>query len=260
MLLQLLFPKRCVGCSRFGFYICDGCAVSFPLARAICPICRKASIGGVTHAGCQRRYGLDGLVNIFPYRGMMRVAIKQLKYRFVRDLTARIVEVSMRRIDDAPVSFFQREKFVVVPVPLHPKRERWRGFNQAGVLGERIAAILSLDYKNAMMRVSHTDALAELTVRLASKERAEIVRKYQSKTQQKEAIKKLLRSKKEDLRRMQMKGAFDLAENIDDVRGQRIVIVDDVWTSGATVMECAKVLKHSGALTVWGLTLARSGA
>jgi hypothetical protein len=65
MLLDLLFPKTCVGCKRPGVYLCESCALDFPLAAQICPMCGRGSIGGVTHAGCKRPYGMDGLIGFF---------------------------------------------------------------------------------------------------------------------------------------------------------------------------------------------------
>ena len=85
-LLDLLFPKRCVSCGAFGKYICNNCfsKIEF-LEKAICPICQRQAIGGKTHPGCEKRFGLDGLAVACKYRGPVRKAVQKIKYRFVAD-------------------------------------------------------------------------------------------------------------------------------------------------------------------------------
>ena len=85
-LLDILFPKICVVCGERGTYFCKDCVLKFPIAHLICPMCRKGSIGGVVHVHCKRLQGMDGLVNIFPYRDGIQDAVKRLKYRFVREM------------------------------------------------------------------------------------------------------------------------------------------------------------------------------
>ena len=104
----------------------------------------------------------------------------------------------------------------------------------------------------------NTEALAELRVELSQKEREGLQEKYVSITQRKLVEKKLLKQKKEQQRRKQMQGAFRINSKLK-IQNSKILLVDDVWTSGATMLECAKVLKRGGAVTVWGLTFARSG-
>lgn len=110
----------------------------------------------------------------------------------------------------------------LVPVPLHRLRENWRGFNQAMVICKHIK------------ERSNTEILVAL---------------YRTKNTQQQAR---IRNKK--LRVENVKGAFKIRE---EVRGKNILLVDDVFTSGASMRECTKVLKRAGAKKVWGLVLAR---
>src|SRR3990170_1996353 len=205
-LLDLLFPKTCVRCGRVGEYFCPQCVGLFPLAQAICPVCRKGSIGGVTHARCRRRYGLDGLVSVFAYRDGVQEAVKRLKYRFVREMGEGFVEVTMKRMDPFIPAFLRKEKIAVCPVPLSPSRERWRGFNQAALLGEILAQRMGFRFVSPLRRVKDSAALAELRVRLSRKELQEISMRYLSTTQRRIAERRLLVQKKALARTEQMTG------------------------------------------------------
>ena len=111
----------------------------------------------------------------------------------------------------------------VVPVPLHPKRLRERGYNQAELLAREVAKTLDLPMEaNAVERVSHGPPQA--------------------------------RSRALEERGASVQGAFEARARVD---GRRILLVDDVCTTGATLDACAQALKAGGAACVWGLTFAR---
>ena len=141
-LLDFLFPKRCVGCGSLGRYLCNRCSGTIQYAQQICPMCEKPAIDGVTHPRCKTRYSIDGVTSFFRYDGVVKKAIKSLKYRFVSDLSSEFVVLMTRS------SFFDRTNDLnskllhatLVPIPLHPSRLRERGFNQAEVIGRIIAS------------------------------------------------------------------------------------------------------------------------
>ena len=226
--LDLLFPRRCLGCGRSGGYFCASCINLVSLNNQdICPVCTKASIGGLTHYGCVSPLALDGLTAVFNYRGLVKKAIKKLKYRFVSDLAEDLVEVFLSFCGENKAfgKFCQAENVALVPIPLHPQRFRWRGFNQAELLGQLIAQNLGLKF------------LPEVLART-------------KKTLPQVDLMKIDRHKN-------IKNAFSLSRNIIISQYRNLVLFDDVWTSGATLKEAAKVLKRNGAEKVWGLTLAR---
>lgn len=256
--LDFLFPRTCVGCGKRGIYFCTVCASSFWLVDQICPGCKRNSIAGVTHTGCLRAYGLDGLVSVFLYKKGIQKAIKRIKYRFVRDLGGALVEVSWERLGSWFEKFLKRESFTIVPVPLHKSRERWRGFNQASFLGEILASKLNLKCEDILARVKNTDSLSQLRVGLDKEEEQGLNKKYKSVTQRRVAKELLLSEKKRRARARQMRSAFRIRAKYK-LCNSKLLIVDDVWTSGSTMLECAKVLKRAGANSVWGFTFARSG-
>ncbi len=219
-LLDFLFPKRCVGCGRIGSYVCVACAVMMERVKsneAICPMCQRRAHGGVTHPGCKRAYAIDGLTSFFRYKGVVRKAIKTLKYRLVSDLAWEL----MSHISLSAVS-----ADMLIPIPLHRERIRNRGFNQAEVLGSLLAARLNIPVQNDILcRTRHTHPQAGI--------------------QQKEE------------RLSNMKNAFLIKKGSHGIRGLRIILFDDVVTTGATLRAAASVLKRAGAKSVWAITLAR---
>ena len=141
-LLDFIFPKRCVGCGKIGQYICATCEpkVDHLNARSfICPVCQKRAIDGATHPRCQTRYSIDGLTSFFRYRGIMKRAIKAVKYRYTHDLVSAIADL----IPDQSVTMLMSIKpSCIVPIPLHRSREKTRGFNQAQRFATHIASVV----------------------------------------------------------------------------------------------------------------------
>jgi len=228
-ILDFLFPKKCLGCSKVGGYFCSDCLnlVSLDPER-ICPVCERPSIGGQTHPGCLTSTSLDGLTSIFAYKGIIKKGIGKLKYRFVSDLASDLVEIFLASCgEDKTFSDFCLEKHpVLVPIPLHPKREKWRGFNQSALLGKMIAKNLNLDFVPDLLRRTKN---TKSQIKLSEKER-----------------------------KLNIKDAFGISPNYQlPITNYSILLFDDVWTSGATLKEAARILKRAGAKKVWGLTLAR---
>lgn len=230
MFLDLIYPKKCLGCGRSGGYFCSGCLNLVSLEQnRICPVCERPALGGFTHPGCLSSYSLDGFTAVFAYRGLIKKAIKKLKYKFVSDLASDLVELFLSFCgEDKAFSDFCRQKEVfLVPIPLHPSRFRWRGFNQAELLGKMIAGNLGINFSSdLLLRIKNTKPQVEL-------------------------------SEKE--RQKNIKDAFKINRDHKSfiINHQSLIIFDDVWTSGATLREAAKVLKRNGAKKVWGLTTAR---
>jgi len=231
-LIDFIFPRTCVGCGSWGEYLCPDC-VNFlrTIDKPICPYCSQGAIYGQTHFSCRQAWGLEGLTSIFVYQGIVKEIITKLKYHFATDLSETILEMflSFCGEDKALTKFVLQKNVCLVPVPLHWWRRNWRGFNQAELLGQMIAEKLDIGF------------LPDL-----------LIRKKYTRPQ--------IKFKKEK-RIKNIKGAFkinhqSLAINHPPAGGS-IILFDDVWTTGATMKECAKLLKSKGIKKVWGLTLAR---
>lgn len=224
IIIDILFPKRCVGCGKLGAYFCDRCTKGIHFtSRQICPVCERQAIDGMTHFSCKTRYSLDGLTSFFHYEGVIRQAVKLLKYRFVSDLAKEFISL-------IPFSYLQPvthnlQPTTLIPIPLHPSRLRFRGFNQAEVLGHLFAAKLDVPIK--------TDLLA----------------RNKKTTPQVE-----VKDRKKRLKNMQ--NVFSVSPNILLSSYPNIILFDDVFTTGATLRSAANVLKRAGVKKVWGIVMA----
>src|SRR3989344_618190 len=214
ILFDLLFPKRCVSCGKFGSYICKDCFAKIEfIDKPVCPVCGRQAIGGKTHPGCQGKWRLDGLVVACRYRGPVKLAIQKVKYRWVRDIGKVLTDILASNI----WKFDLPSELVLVSVPLHVRRKKWRGFNQAELLAEILAQKFDVGYADLLVRQRETKTQVGL-----------------SRDDRKENVKGAfgLRSAEQKKRK-----PFDFAQGkiIFEVSGKNIILVDDVHTSGATM-------------------------
>jgi competence protein ComFC len=224
--LDILFPKYCVNCRRIGDYICPNCFsfISFDFSM-ICLICNRPSIDGLTHPGCKTEYSIDGAFCAIAYKGIVKKLIYNFKYKpYLTDLKKTLVELFYESIIQQEI--FQKIynlKPVLVPIPLFAKRLRKRGYNHSELLAEGLVKNLNLKLINALSRIKETKSQFGLK----------------------------LKERKENL-----KNAFSLNAKYE-ILNKDVFLVDDILTTGSTLLEAAKVLKRNGAKKVWGLVLAR---
>lgn len=230
-ILDILIPKRCVGCGKIGAYFCRNCRAAIKVIKSyepICPVCEKPAIGGYTHPRCQTRYALDGLTSFFHYDGLIRKAVKSVKYRLVSDLTKEFILL----IPNVEIPLQQGT--VLIPIPLHLRRQHDRGFNQAEVLGKEL--IKRLPASEAGLRISM---------------RTDILRRVRETVPQ-------VAMKKREARLKNMEGIFGLdIQGLSHRRIEAVLLFDDVFTTGATMRSAANILKRAGVKFVWAVTMAR---
>ena len=191
-------------------------------AKPVCPHCERASIDGVTHSKCAKKYGLDGLVSVWEYEGIIRKAILSLKYKYStlvgQELTACFIDQLLTR---APLVNAK----ALVPIPLYWYRENTRGFNQSVEIGKIVAAKMGWKFvPDLLIKKRPTISQVEL---------------------------------KGNDRRQNLKGVFSLNSNYVLSTLYSVLLFDDVFTTGSTLLEAVKVLKRVGVAKVWGLTIAR---
>jgi competence protein ComFC len=226
-ILDLVFPKTCLGCGREGRYICSDCLAKVRLSKPICPYCEKASIDGFTHIKCAKKLGLDGLTSVWEYEGVVRKAVLSLKYKYStevgKELISQLVNWLIGNKQAVPGAN------CLVPVPLFWYRQNVRGFNQSIEVGKTVAAQIGWKFvPDLLIKRKSTISQVEL---------------------------------KGDDRRQNLKGVFSLNPSYQLtnqlINQSSYVIFDDVFTTGSTLREAAKVLKRAGVEKVWGLTIAR---
>ena len=186
----------------------------------MCQRCGRPESSGAYCAECWRqKSSLDALRSVFIFDGIVRQAIHELKYRNVRAVSGCLAGFMS--------SYFLENGLsgdMLVPVPLHEKRLRERGYNQSQLLAEELSQQISVAINPALMkRVRNTGPQA--------------------------------RSASVYERKANMENTFICTSG--EAAGRDIVIVDDVCTSGATLESCSSTLKAAGAKHVLGFTLAR---
>ena len=207
--LKLLYPTRaiCMGCgTQAGFereWLCEECRAALA----------KRWIGA---APPPKDSGIDGAAFAYLYAGPAGSMVRNLKYGGTR----RLAEPMARAMAGALEAIQPTGAGMIVPVPMHPERQRRRGFNHAALLAERLGGRTGLPVCDVLVRTRNTRQQARLS----------------------------------DAQRLgNLAGAFALA---GPVSGRRILLVDDVCTTGATAAGCAAVLKAGGAAAVYLLCFA----
>jgi len=236
-ILDTLFPISCVICKKENFWFCQNCLEKIEIvSEQVCPYCEKTvTAGGSICPKCrlyfsQKNKGifLDNLLVSAKYkkRGLSKV-IHVYKYNFISDLSVPLGKIILKAFvkNDIPLPD------LIIPVPLHPRRLRWRGFNQAELLADFISLNLTVGLeipveKNILQRKKYTQPQMKI------------------------------KSYKERIFNMQ--GAFCLKKEArGKVKNQNILLIDDVSTTGSTLLACAKILKSFGAKKVFGAIIAR---
>lgn len=220
---DLLFPPRCVGCGRAGSLFCDSCAQAVaPIPQPCCPRCGQPQ---VTTALCQT---CTGLVNdpvtmaraAAVYAPPLRPAIHALKYEqqpALAPLLGRYLVAAFAHPEWQAVRID-----AVAPVPLHAERLAARGYNQSALLAAHFCAATGLPMeKNWLER--HRDTRPQVGLNLQE-------------------------------RRQNVVGSFRAQPA---VAGKRLLLIDDVYTTGATLRACATAARAAGATAVYALTVAR---
>jgi predicted amidophosphoribosyltransferase len=109
-ILSAIFPKNCFGCKKAGRYICSSCLAKEEIRRQVCPVCKRASIDGMTHTKCLKPRSLGGLASFWKYEGPVRRAIVVMKYRFAFDIARQLGEVLSDRLTTG-FNPFPKERF-----------------------------------------------------------------------------------------------------------------------------------------------------
>jgi ComF family protein len=224
--VDLLFPKFCLGCGWIGGYICPRCYKKLaPVTKDICFYCQRPSRCGLTHPGCTGPNRIDGAISIFWYNSILKRIIKSIKYRLAVDVWREFC-VSLAPDTLEKIAYYKSLccRSFLQPIPLHPSRLRERGFNQAEKIARFLGTFFNLPQGDFLKRIKRTFPQAEIDF-----------------------------SRK---RILNMRGAFGI-KNRNMVKGKNIILVDDVLTTGATVKEAVRILKKYGALKIYVFTLAK---
>lgn len=220
-IIDFFFPRRCVGCGKVGDFLCPVCRQKLPrILRPICKRCGKPESSGNLCSACWgQKTEIDGIRSVFRFEGIVRQAIHGLKYRNLKSISGCLAMLMADYLQDNPV-----HGEVLVPVPLHSRRLRKRGYNQSSLLAQELGKLIATPViDGSLCRLKDSLPQARTT-----------------------AIEE---------RKKNVKEAFVCRD--EEVKAKNVILIDDVCTSGATLEACAVALKAGGAISVVGLTLAR---
>ncbi len=244
--LDMVYPRVCRSCEtalpapapRQGAeaWLCGTCLDELIEVKApYCSVCGEPYDGAMTNAfrckNCEgRRVAYDFAVSGYKAEGPLREMILRYKYRRDLSLRAGLADLLRTALNDPRLAAEDLTQWLLVPVPLHFTRQIWRGFNQSWELCRMLSSQTGIPAAQVLARPARTAPQARLfrKKRLKNLKRAFALR-----------------------RRRPWGPAMDL-------KGRRILLVDDVLTTGATAHECAKVLKQqAGVEKVVVITAAR---
>ncbi|OGO12805.1 MAG: hypothetical protein A2Z66_13340 [Chloroflexi bacterium RBG_13_66_10] len=220
--LDFLYPPRCAGCGAPGTEWCEACQARIRrLTGALCPRCGAPHPRRGACTAC-RALELPLIVRSYArYEGVLTRAILHLKYRPNQRLAARMAGWL--------AEVCRRDNWqpaLVIPVPLSPRRLRRRGYNQMDLVAAALAALLGIPLgSDALSRVRETRSQVGLDP---------------------------------VGRRLNVEGAFQASR--DAVQGKEVLLVDDLFTTGATLAACASALREAGSGDVYGLTIGRASS
>ena len=217
--VALLLPARCVGCSAPGGYVCPSCSRSMVrLQPPLCAECAMPGWRGTCPACRSQALALDGVAVSLAYSGVAQKAVHALKYRNLRALAPQMAAVMAQALEDSAL-----RAHAMVPVPLHPRQLRRRGYNQSALLATEVSRLRGIPVWNAALRRIH-EGKPQATLSGRERRWANVADAFQGTT---------------------------LAE------GKDLMLVDDVMTTGSTLRAAAQALRSAGARSVRALVFAR---
>lgn len=228
LLLDILFPKSCLSCGFEGSFLCISCKAALPSMPPACMGCGILTPGDSSHPPghtcrhCKKKTLISAFFSPLPYQHpLVRRLIYEFKYRRIQSLSPILADLitSYLQYYHIPLA----EDSIIIPIPLHPRKQRVRGFNQAGLLAQDMCLSLSHSMEmNNLIRVVSRPPQATLDAKH---------------------------------RRMNTGDIFVLLTP-QHVRGKHIILIDDVKTTGATLEQAALTLKKAGAKQIWAITVA----
>jgi ComF family protein len=219
--IDLLFPPKCGGCQTAGSLWCETCrAAVTPIEPPWCEKCGEPFVADRLCANCRAHpLEIEKIRSVALFDGVLRQAIHRFKYERLAGLAEPFGEML--------ADYWRAELLTadwLIPVPLHPSRERDRGYNQSELLARQLARRVNVPISSKGLRRTRATAV-QMTLNAAQ-------------------------------RRENVAGAFECVE--PRARGARVMVIDDVGTTGATLDACAQAVLKAGAASVMGLTLART--
>lgn len=217
-LADFVFPQVCIGCGKMGRHVCENCLSGFPPARPKCLSCGRKNPFGVYCNKCYREAKPKNVIARYAFVGALRELVHQFKYEDCTILQKPLGQEMSKVVTRIP----GYKEYAITYIPLAKKRRLRRGYNQAELLAEAVSRELTLPLKDLLARVDTVESQVEV---VDPKER-----------------------------KRNIKDVFNVKDNVEIP--QKVILIDDVVTTGATLEEATRVLKEAGAKDVYVVALA----
>jgi competence protein ComFC len=212
-----------------GFFVCEPCRDLITVNKYfICPSCAKRNIWGILDKSCVEKICLKRFFGSpLPCKDkLVKDAIHSFKYEQAKEMAFPLANILINFLDKNNFRSIINKDMLLAPIPLYNFKERERGFNQSAEIAILIAKYYNIEFANHLLiKTKNTRNQADIESR---EDRAENI-----------------------------KNAFACQKDTSQIRGKTVILVDDVYTTGSTMRECAKTLKKYGAKQIWGMTLAK---
>lgn len=221
--LDILFPKNCINCGREGNYLCEDCLSLIDINPYYYCLCNKPHI--LTDIGkCSdcKNYHLDGLLSASSFgQRIVKEAIRKIKHDYIKEISQPLSFLILTHLLLLEKDF---PGFLLLPVPLSIRQNKRRGFNQSEEIGILVSKELHIPLLNdVLFKIRDTKSQTDLD---------------------------------KENRIENIKDCFEVKNN-GLIKNKSILLLDDLYATGSTMNECARVLKENGAEQVVGLTVAR---
>jgi len=244
-ILDTLSPISCISCGQKDLWLCDQCAGKIILLDfQVCPYCeREITEQGKVCPSCKNKFlsqnkiiPLDNLLTAASYTNPLISRLVHLyKYNFVEDLSIHLGYLLLKNLLKNNIALPD----IIVPVPLHPRRLRWRGFNQSYLLAkfvsENLTPGLTIPVSNEIIyRKKYTPP--QMSIKNYSERQKNIANAFYVN---------------------HSRHSSDNSSHSSHLKDKTILLIDDIATTGSTLIECAKALKQNGAQKIIGAVIAR---
>ncbi len=226
-ILDIIFPKKCVLCRKHDTFLCSDCKKQIKYKKTQkCINCGKINNCGKLCYECKKLFYFEYAITATKFNNKdIKKIITLLKYKFVKDIgkdIGLILAVFFEKLKNEvkELENFINTKPLIIPVPLHKKRIKWRGFNQAEIISKHFAPKFNLSINTNLIRLQYTDPQVNL-------------------------------NKSERLKNV--KNIFKYTGNLNK---KNIILIDDVITTGSTAKYASKALKQANAGNIMVLTIA----
>jgi ComF family protein len=226
--LDLIFPKECFGCGYEGVYLCESCQAKIEINSIFkCALCHQESILGQICNNCQKDTFLKTIWVATDYNNkILQCLIHNLKFKYIEEISSILANLAIKYLKHYKI--FEQfditdENSIIVTVPLHKKRLLSRGFNQSDLLAQEISNYFKIPFVKLISRQKNTQTQIGLD---------------------------------RQSRQKNVQNAFSL-NNYNNYKNKKIILIDDVVTTGSTLKECARVLANAGFTEIYGLVVAQ---